>query len=72
MNALKRHIDISVEKLEAKSAAETKTQSDQHQAALKKLEQKSAEQFEEIMKKNAQLQKQNSAILKLLKIRSET
>ena len=58
MNAVKRHVDSSVQKLETKSA--------EHQAALKT-------EFEVLKKQNAQLVKQNSEMLKMLKfLRSKT
>jgi len=54
MNALKRHVDSSVQKLETKSA--------EHQAALI-----------EVQKQNAELVRQNSKMLKMLKgLRSKT
>jgi predicted nucleotide-binding protein (sugar kinase/HSP70/actin superfamily) len=58
MNALKRHVDSSVQKLETKSA--------EHQAALKT-------EFEVLKKQNKDLVKQNSEMLKMLKgLRSKT
>ena len=48
MNALKRHVDSSVQKLETKGA--------EHQAALI-----------EVQKQNAELVRQNSKMLKMLK-----
>ena len=58
MNARKRHVDSSVQKLETKSA--------EHQAALKT-------EFEVLKKQNKELVKQNSEMLKMLKgLRSKT
>jgi hypothetical protein len=70
MNALKRHVDSSLQKLETKGA--------EHQAeALEKLEKnletvktKSAEHqaaLIEVQKQNAELVRQNSKMLKMLK-----
>ena len=67
MNALKRHVDSSLQKLETTSA--------EHQAAAlekleKNLETKSAEHqaaLIEVQKQNAELVRQNSKMLKMLK-----
>ena len=73
MNALKRHVDSSLQKLETTSA--------EHQAAAlekleKNLETKSAEHqaaLIEVQKQNAELVRQNSKMLKMLKgLRSKT